>query len=104
MSEHSRPYVIHSDEVERLELQARLAKIEQHLQYLPVSRRDRVLDAGCGSGSMSRLIARSFPEAKVIGVDLREPYLEFARRQARSEQLQNVQFQLAEELSRSMLK
>ena len=64
MSEHSRPYVIHSDkECERLELQARLAKIEQHLQYLPVSRRDRVLDAGCGSGSMSRLIARSFPEA-----------------------------------------
>ena len=96
MSEHSRPYVIHSDEeCERLELQARLAKIEQHLQYLPVARRDRVLDAGCGSGSMSRLIARSFPEAKVIGVDLREPYLEFARGRARSEQLPNVQFQLA---------
>ena len=37
MSEHSRPYVIHSDdECERLELQARLAKIEQHLRYLPV--------------------------------------------------------------------
>ena len=80
MSEHSRPYVIHSDEeCERLELQARLAKIEQHLKYLPVSPRDRVLDAGCGSGSMSRLIARSFPEAEVTGVDLREPYLEFAR-------------------------
>jgi 2-polyprenyl-3-methyl-5-hydroxy-6-metoxy-1,4-benzoquinol methylase len=74
MSEHSRPYVIHSDdECERLELQARLAKIEQHLRYLPVSPRDRVLDAGCGSGSMSRLIARSFPEAEVTGVDLREP-------------------------------
>ena len=52
MSEHSRPYVIHSDdECERLELQARLAKIEQHLRYLPVSPRDRVLDAGCGSGA-----------------------------------------------------
>jgi ubiquinone/menaquinone biosynthesis C-methylase UbiE len=97
MSEHSRPYVIHSDdECARLELQARLAKIEQHLQYLPVSPRDRVLDAGCGSGSMSRLIARSFAKAEVTGVDLREPYLEFARRCARSEQLPNVQFQVAD--------
>ena len=71
MSEHSRPYVIHSDdECERLELQARLAKIEQHLRYLPVSPYARVLDAGCRSGSMSRLIARSFPEFEVTGVDL----------------------------------
>ena len=97
MSEHSRPYVIHSDdECERLELQAQLAKIEQHLRYLPVSPYARVLDAGCGSGSMSRLIARSFPESEVTGVDLCEPYLEFARRCARSEQLQNVQFQLGD--------
>ena len=97
MSEHSRPYVIHSDdECERLELQARLAKIEQHLQYLPVSPRDRVLDAGCGSGSMSRLIARSFPDADVTGVDLREQYLDYAKRRARSEHLENVQFQFAD--------
>jgi ubiquinone/menaquinone biosynthesis C-methylase UbiE len=45
---------------------------------------------------MSRLIARSFPEAEVTGVDLREPYLKFARRRARSEQLQNIKFQLAD--------
>ena len=45
---------------------------------------------------MSRLIARSFAEAEVTGVDLREPYLEFARRYARSEQLPNVQFQIAD--------
>jgi ubiquinone/menaquinone biosynthesis C-methylase UbiE len=97
MSEHSRPYAIHSDdECERLELQARLGKIEQHLRYLPVSPRDRVLDAGCGSGSMSRLIARSFPDAEVTGVDLREQYLDFARRRARSEHLQNVEFQSAD--------
>jgi ubiquinone/menaquinone biosynthesis C-methylase UbiE len=97
MSEHSRPYVIDSnDECERLELQARLAKIEQHLRYLPVSPRARVLDAGCGSGSMSRLIARSFPDAEVTGVDLREQYLDFAGGRARSEQLDNVQFQVAD--------
>ena len=97
MSEHSRPYVIHSDdECERLELQARLGKIEQHLRYLPISAGAQVLDAGCGSGSMSRLIARAFPDADITGVDLREQYLDFARRRARSEELQNVQFQFAD--------
>ena len=76
MSEHSRPCAIHSNqECERLELQARLANIEGHLRYLPVAPGDRVLDAGCGSGSMSRLIAPTFPRADVIGVDLREQYL-----------------------------
>jgi cyclopropane fatty-acyl-phospholipid synthase-like methyltransferase len=86
MSEHSRPYAIHSDEeCERLELQARLANIEGHLRYLPVSPDNRVLDAGCGSGSMSRLLARSFPRAEVVGVDLREQYLDFARSFASAE-------------------
>ena len=97
MSEHSRPYVIHSDdECERLELQARLAKIEQHLRYLPVSPGARVLDAGCGSGSMSRLIARSFPHAEVTSVDRRQQYLDFASSWARSAHLRNVQFQCAD--------
>jgi ubiquinone/menaquinone biosynthesis C-methylase UbiE len=93
MSELSLPYVIHSDgECERLELQARLANIEAHLRYLPIAPSDCVLDVGCGSGSMARLIARSFPRAKVIGVDVREQYLDFAEERAREEGLRNVTF------------
>jgi cyclopropane fatty-acyl-phospholipid synthase-like methyltransferase len=69
----SLPYVIHSnEECQRLELQARLANIEGHLRHLPISSHSRVLDVGCGSGSMSRLIGRSFPQAEVVGVDVRE--------------------------------
>jgi ubiquinone/menaquinone biosynthesis C-methylase UbiE len=97
MSEYSRPYAIHSDEeCERLELQARLANIEGHLRYLPVSPRDRVLDAGCGSGSMSRLIARTYPQADVVGVDLRERYLDFARSRASAEDIRNLTFRSAD--------
>jgi len=97
MSEHSRPYAIHSnDECERLELQARLANIEGHLRHLPMSPRDQVLDAGCGSGAISRLIARTYPQADVIGVDVREQYLDFARIRARAENLQNVTFRAAD--------
>jgi ubiquinone/menaquinone biosynthesis C-methylase UbiE len=93
VSEYSLPYVIHSDEeCERLELQARLAKIQGHLRHLPISARDRVLDAGCGSGSMSRLIARSFPQAEVIGLDLRQQYIDFAEARARDEGIRNLSF------------
>ena len=97
MSEHSRPYAIHSDEeCERLELQARLANVEGHLRHLPVAPGNRVLDAGCGSGSMSRLLARSFPRAEVVGVDLREQYLDFARRLATAENIRNLMFRSAD--------
>jgi SAM-dependent methyltransferase len=94
MSERSMPYVIHSDaECERLEAQARLANIEDHLRHLPMQGVKRVLDVGCGSGSMSRLIARSFPDVEVVGVDLREQYLDYARARARSEGIANLSFQ-----------
>jgi len=94
MSDRSLPYVIHSDEeCERLERQARLANIEGHLRHLPIAGGHRVLDVGCGSGSMSRLIARSFPQVEVVGVDVREQYLEFARARAREEGIHNLTFQ-----------
>jgi SAM-dependent methyltransferase len=93
LSQKSLPYVIHSDEeCERLESQARLANIEGHLRYLPISPTDRVLDVGCGSGSMARLIARSFPQAEVTGVDVRDQYIDFARARAQQENVHNVTF------------
>jgi cyclopropane fatty-acyl-phospholipid synthase-like methyltransferase len=99
MSERSLPYVIHSDEeCQRLESQARLANITGHLRHLPLSSHSRVLDAGCGSGSMSRLIARSFPQAEVVGVDVQEQYLDFARARGREEGIRNLTFQSATSL------
>ena len=78
-----RVYAIHSDaECERLEAQARLAPLSSHVKYLPLKPRISVLDAGCGSGSMTRQIARAEPDATVMGVDLRDSYLDFARRKA----------------------
>ena len=94
MSERSLPYVIHSDEeCERLEAQAQLANIEGHLRHLPIAGARRVLDVGCGSGSMSRLIARSFPDVEVVGVDVREQYLDYARARAREEGIHNLTFE-----------
>jgi ubiquinone/menaquinone biosynthesis C-methylase UbiE len=89
-----RVYAIHSDEeCERLEAQARLARLSSHLKYLPLKPGMSVLDAGCGSGSMTRRIAAAESGATVVGVDLREPYLDFARRKAESENLTNATFE-----------
>jgi SAM-dependent methyltransferase len=97
MSEQSLPYIIHSNkECERLELQARLGNIQGHLRHLPIPPHGRVLDVGCGSGSMARLIAQSFPGASVMGVDVRSQYLDFARERARQQSIQNIAFQSAE--------
>jgi demethylmenaquinone methyltransferase / 2-methoxy-6-polyprenyl-1,4-benzoquinol methylase len=40
----------------------------------------RILDLACGTGISTAAIARRFPEAHIVGVELREEYLALARR------------------------
>jgi SAM-dependent methyltransferase len=91
--DHSRPYAIHSDsECDRLERQASLADLPGHLRYVSVPARAHILDAGCGSGSMARLLARAHSDAKVVGIDLRADYVAFAQQRAVVEGVKNVAF------------
>lgn len=39
----------------------------------------RILDAGCGTGEIASRLARLFPQAEVLGVDILDPHLELAR-------------------------
>ena len=68
MNGQSRPYAIHSDgECDRLERQAMLAGLEEHLARLSgLPRLTSILDVGCGSGSMARLLAAKHPDAQVV--------------------------------------
>lgn len=95
MSDQSRPYAIHSEsECDRLDRQAALAGLDAHLAHVPLAPPPkRILDAGCGSGSMARLLAARCPEARVVGVDIRPDYVAYARERARAEGLGNLSFE-----------
>src|SRR5262249_40890353 len=94
MSDPSRTYAIHSDEeCDRLERQAVIADYQSHLKRLNIPEGAHVLDAGCGSASMARLIARTNANATVVGIDVRQKYIDFARAKAATDGLQNIQFQ-----------
>lgn len=61
----------HPDEFERLERQSALPILDYKRELEGVAVKDgaRVLDAGCGSGIVSRYLAEQFPHAQVVGCD-----------------------------------
>ncbi len=55
----------------------------------------RIMDLACGTGILTFEIARKFPARHVIGVELRDEYLDIARRKARQMRIENVEFILS---------
>ena len=49
------------------------------LERLPLDGDETVLDAGCGSGRVTRLLLERLPEGRVIGVDGSTSMVAFAR-------------------------
>jgi ubiquinone/menaquinone biosynthesis C-methylase UbiE len=84
-------YLIHSDaEMERLDRQAAVYGSADDLAHLALQPGDRVLDAGCGSGHISRTIARAVPQGRVTAFDREPRYLDYARRRAAAEGLAHI--------------
>ncbi len=52
----------------------------------------RIMDQACGTGILTMRIARKFPRAFIIGVDVTEEYLAIAREKAACMKLDNVHF------------
>lgn len=72
-----------------------LAPYEAALEALPVAPR-RALDLGTGTGRGAFAIARRFPEAEVVGVDIAAGMLEEARRKTPPELADRIGFEQAD--------
>ena len=69
--------------------------LEQALAAIPSSPA-RVLDLGTGTGLAAFVLARRFPQAEVVGVDLSDRMIEVARRNVPSELGGRVRFEQAD--------
>ena len=95
----NKDYLLESDEEPlRLERQALLYSFEDDLKHLSLSSNERVLDAGCGAGAITRAIARGNTNGNAIGVDREPKYIEYARRKAASEGIENIEFRVGDVL------
>jgi SAM-dependent methyltransferase len=63
------------------------------LDFAEFPERGRLLDVGCGTGSLAHAMAARWPGRNVIGVDIAAPYVAFARSQHR---LDNLTFERAD--------
>jgi 2-polyprenyl-3-methyl-5-hydroxy-6-metoxy-1,4-benzoquinol methylase len=55
----------------------------------------RVADIGCGHGSSTILMAESYPNSTIVGIDFHEPSIEEARAKANKAGLTNIEFHVA---------
>jgi len=53
----------------------------------------RLLDVGCGTGSMAHAMAARWPARDIVGIDIALPYIAYARSQARPA---NLHFEIAD--------
>ena len=58
----------------------------------------RVADVGCGHGVSTILMAKAYPNSKIIGFDYHRPSIEWARKQAEKEGLKNITFEVAQSI------
>lgn len=99
-STYNPEYLLDSDEEPlRLERQARIYGFEDDLRHLALRATDRVLDAGCGSGSITRAIASQVPQGRATGVDREAKHIDFARRTAAAQGIGNIRFEVGDVLA-----
>ncbi|MDE2167633.1 MAG: class I SAM-dependent methyltransferase [Alphaproteobacteria bacterium] len=52
---------------------------EQLIDFAAIETGDRILDLGCGTGSLALALAARREPAQIVGLDIAEPYIEYAR-------------------------
>lgn len=84
------PGRLHQPERFNLYLTRRLG----HSNFLPLTAASivQILVAGCGTGRHSHFLARTVSDAAITAIDISRPSLAFAKRQALSDSIENVEY------------
>lgn len=86
-------YIIsYEGECDRLERQSLIFGQERGFDMVAPKPGMRLLDAGCGSGWLSRMVARRMPDCEVVGVDINPAYVAYATEKA--EGLENLRYEV----------
>ncbi len=98
MSEKPREYAYSGklEEATRLEAQAKALEkiIEKELEVIGLKPNMKVLDAGCGTGAVTRRMASKILPEKAYGVDVDPVFIDVAKKAAAREGVKNVHFEL----------
>ena len=86
----------HPLEAERLELKTKRAKILEELKLVALHPGMDVLDVGCGTGAVTRILAERVSPGRVVGLDLSDERLSVARQIAKEQGISNVDYIRAE--------
>ena len=62
------------------------------IEYADLNAGDRGLDLCCGTGTIAQLLAKNFPDSKIVGVDIVESAINDARENVKRNKLENVEF------------
>ncbi len=86
------------EEAHRLEVQAKAQEvmIRKELEAIELRSGIQVLDAGCGTGAITRMIAREITPGKVYGVDIDPVFIGEAERLVIEEDFPNIHYQLGD--------
>ena len=86
------------DEVTRLEFQAVALRriIENEINSLSLEQGMNILDAGCGTGAVSRTLARIVSPGTVTAIDINELVIDRAEKFAVEEGIDNIRFELGD--------
>ena len=67
----------------------------EDVEYRLTNEGAKVADVGCGHGVSTILMAKAYPNSKIVGFDSHKPSIEWAKKQAEKEGLRNITFEIA---------
>lgn len=79
-------------EAERLEIRTKREQILKELEHIPLETGQQVLDVGCGTGAVTRILAEKVSPASVVGLDFSPQRLKAAMRITEEASGENIRF------------